>query len=158
MGVQARPLADRFAEKIRIDPGSGCWLWTASTKQNGYGQIGAFGTMVEAHRVSWIIHCGPVPAGMQVLHECDVKTCVNPDHLFLGTAADNIADMDRKGRRRTVPVFGEAHYAAKLTADQATAIRLDPRSQTAIARAYGISQGQVSRIKRGTKWRHLLAA
>lgn len=161
MGIQARPLADRFAEKVRVDLVSGCWIWSASTKRNGYGQIGIGGKragMREAHRVSWMLHRGEIPAGAFVLHRCDVKTCVNPDHLFLGTQLDNIRDMDAKGRRRVVAHSGERHYAAKLTADQISAICSDGRSQVAIARDYGISQSQVSRIKLGRTWRQRLAA
>lgn len=90
---------------------------------------------------------------MQVLHRCDVKICVNPDHLFLGTQADNIRDMDAKGRRRQINVRGTAHYAARLTEDQVRAIRSDTRTQVVIAAEYGTTQGMVSCIKLGKKWK-----
>ena len=85
--------------KIERIPFSGCWLWTGSCMANGYGQIGYKGKNAYAHRVSWILHIGPIEPGMHVLHRCDVKNCVNPNHLFVGTADDNMKDMISKGRQ-----------------------------------------------------------
>jgi len=96
---------------------------------------------------------GPIPDGMQVLHRCDNPPCCNPAHLFLGTQADNIADMIAK--RRGGAVSGEAHYRAKLTADQVSAIRARyaaGETQVALAREFGVSQTNISRIVRGTTW------
>lgn len=149
------PIKDRLLARVNRDAPGGCWLWQASVQRNGYGQIGGGGKsggMKNTHRVSWEVHRGPIPEKMQVLHKCDVKTCVNPDHLFLGTQADNLRDMDAKGRRRTVAVKGEAHYAARLTAEIIRAIRSDPRAQTVIAADYGITQPYVSAIKKRKKW------
>ena len=95
-------------------PGLGpCWLWTAFTKENGYGQFGrAKHDGVYAHRFSYELHVGPVPEGLCVLHKCDVRSCVRPDHLFLGTERDNAHDRDTKGRMVTPFVPGHA-YSAK---------------------------------------------
>jgi hypothetical protein len=83
---------------IQKEEATGCWLWMASTK-NGYGQLYAQGKSSQyAHRVSWKEHKGQIPKGLQVLHKCDVRRCINPEHLFLGTQADNIHDMVKKGR------------------------------------------------------------
>jgi DNA invertase Pin-like site-specific DNA recombinase len=90
---------------------------------------------------------------MQVLHRCDVRHCVNPDHLFLGTQADNMADMVEKGRERH-PV-GIAHGRAKLTEQDVYIIRAAPGSQQAIADQYGVKQTTISSIKRRRIWRHL---
>jgi hypothetical protein len=157
MGIAARPLLERLQEKYRINADTGCWEWTASVKRNGYGQIGVREprpTMLDAHRASWIVHKGPIPPKMMVLHTCDVKTCVNPDHLWLGTQKDNMRDCGEKGRvNREKKQRGENHYAARFTWAQIKAIRSDKRTQVAIAAEYGINQGYVSSIKMGKKWR-----
>lgn len=80
-----------------------CWLWTGATDgKYGHGRLNVDGRPVQAHRVAWADAFGAVPAGMSVLHKCDVALCVNPAHLFLGTQADNMADMTSKGRRSYV--------------------------------------------------------
>lgn len=98
-----RPLADRFWEKVQKT--KTCWLWTGANLGGKwpYGMLGKPGdptVLYKAHRLSWELHVGPIPDGLFVLHKCDVPLCVNPDHLFLGTAADNMADMVQKGRAR----------------------------------------------------------
>jgi hypothetical protein len=93
-GPKLRPtLAERFAPRFGFAP-SGCWPWTGKIATNGYGYL----DNMLAHRASWLIHHGPIPEGLQVLHHCDNPRCVNPDHLWLGTQADNVADMMAKGR------------------------------------------------------------
>lgn len=91
-------LMARFTEKYIPVTESGCWLWTGSATPAGYGQIKAGRKLQRAHRVSWELHRGPIPDGLMVCHRCDVPSCVNPDHLFLGTAKDNFRDCVDKGR------------------------------------------------------------
>ena len=88
----------RFAEKYTAIPIAGCWIWTAAAGR--YGAMARDGVHMDAHRVSWLIHRGQIPAGMRVCHRCDVCLCVNPNHLFLATAKENTQDMLAKGRHK----------------------------------------------------------
>ena len=154
-----RPLADRFWEKVRKTPG--CWLWTGakrvSARHKGpdyYGNIaegGQGGATLGAHVVSWLLHFGPVPPGLFVLHSCDNRACVRPDHLFLGTAKDNTLDMLAKGRCH----LGEAHYGAKLTEDAVRTIRQAVESVGELARVYGVSPRTIRDARGGKCWRHV---
>ena len=97
-------------------PESGCWLWTRSIKPNGYGQAHYNGKVAYAHRMSYEQEYGEIPDGMCVLHTCDVRSCCNPRHLFLGTAKDNCDDKMAKGRYKQGRVLrGSEVYRSKLT-------------------------------------------
>lgn len=122
--LRDKSLEDRFWEKVKIGKPDECWEWQAykDSKRRGYGHIRVSDKEivpsprpVAAHRVSWIINVGPIPKGMNVLHECDNPPCINPNHLFLGTYQDNTDDMIRKGRDRKNPCLGEKNGFAKCT-------------------------------------------
>jgi hypothetical protein len=142
---------------VSPEPNSGCWLWTGGSNATGYGYCTgrAFGQkgMITVHRASWLSHRGAIPDGMCVCHKCDTRLCCNPDHLFLGTRADNIADMDMKGRRvtRCNPRRGAAHYAAKLTSEQVRLIKSASMGQKELSRLCGVNPSTISRIKTGKR-------
>jgi hypothetical protein len=147
---------DQFRKRVEFDTNGGCWLWRHHLSRNGYGQTVVQGSTSLAHRVSWEVHRGPIPDGAHVCHRCDVRACVNPDHLFLGTHADNMADMARKGRRISLP--GERAPNAKLTdAQAAEVIRLldSGMRPAAVAREMGLPFRAVIRIRQGAAWGHL---
>lgn len=111
-----------------------------------------------AHRASWIARNGPIPVGLLVLHECDVRNCINPDHLRVGTHEDNAADMVKRGRKKGMGNWkrGETVATSKLSRDQVIEILLDTtRTQRDIASCYGVSEATVSLIKNGKLWRHV---
>jgi len=126
-------------------------LWTAAVR-SGYGVFSVKRVPTYAHRISFELEHGPI-GDSHVLHRCDVKLCVNPDHLFLGTHQDNMQDMVLKRRH----AYKIRHGRRKLTEDQVEAIKEiyheGALSQKAIALLYGISHQQVSRIVNGTRWR-----
>jgi hypothetical protein len=142
---------DRFWAKVAT--GDGCWLWTGARDHKGYGVLrrGRKYSHARAHRVSYELHHGPIPDGLFVCHTCDNPPCVNPDHLFLGTNAENTADRHRKGR----DARGTRNGLAKLTEAEVRAILADPRTQTAIARDYGVNPVTIHYIKVGRNWAHL---
>ena len=91
-------LRDRFDAKWTPEPMSGCWLWTGTVDLKQYGRFSKQGRLCSAHRIAWELYRGSIPTDRNVLHRCDNPSCVNPDHLFLGTLTDNMRDMARKGR------------------------------------------------------------
>jgi hypothetical protein len=127
-----------------------CIEWTGHRDSCGYGQTKFQGKSWRAHRVAWVSVHGDIPAGLCVCHHCDNPGCIRVSHLFLGTAAENAADRDAKGRGRIL--YGESNGRAKLTRAQAAVIRNDPRSCQAIATELGVDRMTISRIKRGRTW------
>ncbi len=106
-------LKERFDRSYIPVPESGCWLWTAHVGKTGYGSICYKKKRTGSHRMSWMIHNGDIPEGLLVLHQCDTRSCVNPDHLFLGTYKDNAQDCIKKGRDNRL--CGEDNHNSKLT-------------------------------------------
>lgn len=145
----------------KVDKGgvNGCWLWTGSRKpRNFYGHLAIGRKNKMAHRYSWELAHGPIPAGMHVLHRCDVPWCVNPAHLWLGTHDDNMRDMKEKGRR----TWGEKNKCNKLTLEQAKEVlreykKFAPRrsNRRELAVKYGVRPNTISALVNGISWPHL---
>ncbi len=144
---------DKIVSMSIAVPESGCWIWEGASVR-GYGQVSRHGKMTYAHRVAYEAFIGPIPAGYDVLHKCDTPSCVNPAHLFIGTHADNMADMHRKGRARHLAE--ELHPQARLDARAVSDIRdrhARGESFARMAREYGVHECTVARAAKGNTWR-----
>ena len=157
--------AERFWAKVRKS--AGCWTWSGACNRAGYGQFKLSGRQLGAHRVAWELENGPIPEGMSVLHRCDNPPCVRHDHLFIGSAQDNMTDKARKGRTYrggpTAPATGEQNGNSKLMEKDAQHIRAlyvrggrgttrSGPTQKELAQRFGITQTVVSKILRGELW------
>jgi len=143
---------DRFWSKVRKT--QTCWVWTACISgNNNYGSFKFEGRMQPSHRVAWVLKHGPIPDGLNVLHRCDNPPCVNPDHLFLGTHAENMADMRTK--QRQVAPHGSAHGMSKLVEADVIAIRNDTRTHREIAADFGVDPTLIGHVKSGRIWTHV---
>lgn len=152
-------LRQRFDAKWMPEPNSGCWLWLGTVQglalrpTNMRPRLWNGVWSDYAYRVSWQIHRGSIPAGLMVCHSCDVPLCVNPDHLFLGTKADNMSDCVAKGR--TNKPKGVAAPTAKLTEQQVRMIRASPLPSKRLARELGVHDRTIRGVRTFTTWRHI---
>jgi hypothetical protein len=154
-GVLTEARLSNFWSKVDKESSStDCWLWTGAKQGGRGGKYGAFqlGWKIQkrAHRLSFEIANGPIPDGMMVCHACDVPLCVNPAHLFLGTAKENIDDMGAKNRR--VSCKGQRNGASKLTTEAVRNIYLDPRTNREIAQDYNVNSNLISQIRHRKIW------
>lgn len=152
--VSVKTVYERMQDNSEWLP-TGCRVWTKYVRPNGYAYITLRQPRrtVAVHRLAWELWHGSIPIGTCVCHRCDVPTCIEPSHLFLGTKADNNKDRARKGRSHDAR--GEGNNAVKLTSDQVIAIRADARGAGPLSRIYGVSRGHIDRIKRNLRWRHI---
>lgn len=150
-------LPARFWSKV--DKSGDCWLWTGARECHGYGSIGvgsrSDGTRRTrlAHHIAYELEHGEIPANQCVLHRCDNPSCVRPEHLFLGTQQDNVADMVSKGRQNLGARNGNAMLNDEIVATIRSRLAKG-ESRAAIARSIGISRSAVSLIGSGKRWRH----
>jgi hypothetical protein len=155
-GIPLQPVQRRAATPGRITAfwrliarGPGCWLWLGTRMDTGYGRFSLFGDETPAHRLSWTLFRGPIPDGLGVLHRCDNRLCVNPTHLFLGTAADNAADMVAKGRHVGYRKVTEQDVVSIRARRAAGARNRD------LAREYRVTDDAISAIARRVTWPHV---
>lgn len=151
-----KSLAETFDDHWIKDE-RGCHIWRRS-KTRGYGKLHVRGRLVYAHRYAYERANGRVPRGRLVLHKCDVPACVNHKHLFVGSAKDNVADMDRKGRANRPVFIGTDHGMARLTDNKVRTIRhrrAAGETCTALAGEYGVSPVMISRIALRKAWTHI---
>lgn len=145
----------------KVEKTESCWNWTGAT--NGRPSSGvSYGLLkipktrknISAHRMSYTLHNGAITSDQWVLHKCDNPLCVNPDHLFLGDAKSNVADMISKGRRVIKPCRGESNGRAVMTKKSVEAIRelRSVMSISGLAEQFGVSKSQIHRIVTGQQW------
>lgn len=136
---------DKFDRHWVGEPNCGCWLWIGSCRPNGYGEYslgyGRTAVRMGAHRASYMLHVGEIPDGMLVCHKCDVKCCVNPSHLFLGSAVD--------------APRGERNSRSKLSVDAIKEIRASTEPTEVLAKRYGVSGVSMWKARTGRSWTHV---
>lgn len=142
-------MRDRFMRFVDKSP-CGCWTWTGARHKQGYGFFRLDGRNQYAHRVAYELFKGLTPEGLFVCHHCDNPSCVNPEHLYAGTRADNARDAVERNRYR--PRRGEANEQVKLTEDAVRDIRTKRMVQSKFAELYGVSQPLISKIQNGHSW------
>ena len=147
---------ERFMSFVDTKNAGGCWIWTGTKTGKGYGYFCMNGKRIGAHRASFILHKQVIPDGLQVCHKCDNPPCVNPDHLFTGTVADNSRDAMKKGRLKSLftseSMSGELNTKSKLTANDVREIRASSIRNLDAAKKYGVSNVLIGLIRRRKIW------
>lgn len=133
---------ERFLKFVQCGSESDCWLWTGAKQSDGYGQFGANGTPRKAHRIAYTLWRGEIPENLLVCHACDNRACVNPMHLFLGTASDNAADMKHKGRAAR----GKKVKLTEKEVCEIQALRGRGVTQLALASRFGVARQTITRV------------
>lgn len=148
--LKANTPIDRFLANTHLR-GTGCWAWEGSLTSHGYGQISINGKMWKAHRLAYVLRYGEIPEGQCVLHACDNRKCVNPEHLHLGTRGDNNREAKERGRNAR----GIRHGSAKLTESQVARARNGPSAwghYRTLAEEFGVTTHTVWRVATGRTW------
>ena len=156
--VEMLGVAERFWPKVSVAEKKDCWEWTAARWRNGYGHLrvrrSGVWSNLGAHRISWLLHFGDA-GDLGVLHRCDNRACVNPDHLFLGTQTDNMRDASTKDR---IP-RGSSRAHSKLSDVQVSSIKRRPSDRAAsLASEFGVSSATIYDIRKGRRWGHLVVS
>ena len=141
---------------IDIDAKTGCWNYMRAVDRKGYGKVYGNGTQTLAHRFVYSFYNGEIPEGLFACHHCDNPRCCNPDHIFIGTNADNLRDAARKGRlcglsKKYTKRSGYMNKGSKITNEEALSIRLSNETNRNLATKYQVHIGTVRRIKKGER-------
>jgi hypothetical protein len=152
-------LPARIEDKIIPEPMSGCWLWLGAVDKDGYGKTSDSASglkrYVRAHRLVYELLVGSIPEGENLLHSCDNPYCVNPDHLWPGSQADNVRDRDRKGRTNRAPCPGEKNNRAILNEAKVIEIRASKEPLKVLADRYGVSVPCIKGVRGRVNWKHV---
>jgi len=153
-------LIERFWSRVDKESSpSGCWNWIGCKSPRGYGRFGIGKKMERANRISLALVVGSLKDDWHACHKCDNPSCVNPDHLWLGSPAENMQDMIKKGRRSNISPKGECHGFSRLTENDAREIRERyipwKFSRGTLAKIYGVSRGTIQAVLEGRTWRHV---
>lgn len=150
------PIKEHIQNNVVIDE-NGCWIWKKYTDRDGYGNCTFKGKVKQAHRVSYLAFRGEVPDDKMVCHHCDIPSCVNPEHLYVGDHFTNAQDKHSRGRNK--PINGESNNMAVLTEQQVLEIRSNYTGkwgeQIRLCKKYGISSPHMSAILKGKYWKHI---
>lgn len=149
------PLTEHFWAQVKILGPDDCWEWQGYRSHKGYGQMQINRQVVPTHRVAWELTHGPIPDGLHVLHHCDNPSCVNPNHLFLGTNADNVADKIAKERQPIGTRIGNAKLTEEQVIEARQRFAKGGISMASLAREYGISGVSMRSALLRLTWKHL---
>jgi hypothetical protein len=156
---KGKTIQERFWQKVDKKSDDECWEWKAFIHPMGYGMFAIDRKMCHAHRISWEYTFGEIPDGLWVLHHCDNRKCVNPNHLFLGTSADNAHDRDKKGRARIPDNSGENCGTAKLTNKEVIEARslfsTGKYNYTELGMRFHVRSWTIARAIRKVTWKHI---
>lgn len=149
-----RNTIEDFWRRVDVRGADECWGWLGQKDRRGYGRFSINGKKFLAHRIA--LHGVAKKQDKSVVcHSCDNPSCVNPSHLFVGTQADNVQDMLSKGRNRPNPPSGERHHNSKLTEHEVFLIKQSRATQVQLAEIFGVTQANISEIRRGRTWKHV---
>lgn len=160
-GPKPKDEMTRFLDSCIPEPNSGCWIWMRGLTGTGYGSFrcgslsdGTRRTVTASRYICDVVH-GAIPDGMQALHKCDNKMCVNPDHIYIGTRSQNAIDAFDRGKKIPHRLLGTNHPRAKLSDEDVRTIRRSSEKSTALASKFGLSKTQIGSIKKRKSWAHV---
>ncbi len=149
----SQDLHRRLFANIHVAEPDSCWIWSGSAADTGYGSLTVKGVRDYSHRWMWILANKDIPQGLCVLHRCDVRLCVNPKHLFLGTKADNYQDCVAKGRHNKPK--GQNCWRSKMTERDVILIRKSPLTNQQLADHYQVASQSINQIRKRITWKHV---